>query len=317
MSTKKPAAAQRAAAEWRVAHPDLASGVPAHLYTDENPACTIKGTGFRDLEAAARTIELTSQPGVRFKQHWTIMAMRERAAHHPNQTAGMREAIGLFDQWLADYNPPDPAVVRKELQEYRARRSSAVNQHSYQPGCDKHEERQIRLAQQDIARGQRQLVAGIKAAVGTPKLCASVECDLPAITAVFGGPGIHGYGMHTVDNGEHVVQVESESQIVSIVGSSRKKLPLSVPVKLRCCYNETVNMCDVKVSMSRGFKSIEQFWSSAKRAKADHIQDQKSALGGPDKCAGWACAMCTFRHEGSMSDFLMCHMCGSSRNQAE
>ena len=68
------------------------------------------------VKTALRTITLTSQPGVRFKQHWTIMAMRERAVHHPHQTAGMRAAITTFDDWLRDYVPPDPAVVREELQ---------------------------------------------------------------------------------------------------------------------------------------------------------------------------------------------------------
>ena len=41
--------------------------VPSRLYTDENPATTIKGTGFKNRAIAERTIRLTSQPGVRYK----------------------------------------------------------------------------------------------------------------------------------------------------------------------------------------------------------------------------------------------------------
>ena len=48
--TKPPLASDAAVANWRAQHPSTTSGVPAHLFTDENPACTIKGTGFRDRE---------------------------------------------------------------------------------------------------------------------------------------------------------------------------------------------------------------------------------------------------------------------------
>jgi len=309
MSTKEPLAAQTAAARWRLAHPNTASGVPSHLFTDENPACTIKGTGFRDRQTALRTITLTSQPGVRFKQHWTIMAMRERAANHPHQSAGMREAISVYDDWLRDYVPPDPVTVREELQAHRARCSSAANKHSYPAGSEPHERQRIQLAQQDITRGQQQLANGIRAAVATSELCASVQCDLASITAVFGGPGMHGYGTHTVDKGEHVVLVEPESQVLAIIGA--RKIPLVVPIKLQCCYKESCAALHVQVSMPTGFKSIEQLWGSVKRAKTDHVQEERQAVEQGTRV--WVCALCTFRHTDLMAEYLACHVCQTSR----
>jgi hypothetical protein len=90
-----------AAETWDRAHSRTTAAVstagsrsfPSRLYTDEHPATTIKGTGFKNKHIAERTIELTSQVGARYKQYWTIRAMRERAAYHPNQTDGMRDAI--------------------------------------------------------------------------------------------------------------------------------------------------------------------------------------------------------------------------------
>ena len=70
-----------AAKEWDLRHPktDITKNqgipIPSFLYTDENPATTIKGTGFKDKKTAERTILLTSQKGVRYKQYWTIRAM--------------------------------------------------------------------------------------------------------------------------------------------------------------------------------------------------------------------------------------------------
>ena len=124
---------------WHRAHqPGNGTNVPSHLYTDENPACTIKGTGYRDEATALQTIALTSQtgarrmcnfvsstpvpsnnsvPGARFKQYWTIKAMRERAVHHPHQSQCMRDAILVFDAWLEDYVAPHPEIVRQEMKD--------------------------------------------------------------------------------------------------------------------------------------------------------------------------------------------------------
>ena len=75
--------------------------VPCRLYTDEDPATTIKGLGFKDAATARTTIRLSGQPGSLYKQFWTIKAMAERARHHPHQTTGIKAALKIFDEWLA------------------------------------------------------------------------------------------------------------------------------------------------------------------------------------------------------------------------
>ena len=45
--------------------------VPCRLYTDEDPATTIKGLGFKDAATARTTIRLSGQPGSLYKQFWT------------------------------------------------------------------------------------------------------------------------------------------------------------------------------------------------------------------------------------------------------
>ena len=70
------------------------------LFTDNDPACTIKGCGFKNKYVAQDTIRLSGQPGSQYKQYWTIRAMYERAKRHPAQTEGMRDAIKVFETWF-------------------------------------------------------------------------------------------------------------------------------------------------------------------------------------------------------------------------
>jgi len=106
--------------QWNKAHAYKNNNgtIPSSLYTDENPATTIKGTGFKNERIAKRTIELTSQPGVRYKQYWTIRAMRERAAHHPNKSVGIRDAMTVFDEWLKNYKEPSDQDKQLYKQEW-------------------------------------------------------------------------------------------------------------------------------------------------------------------------------------------------------
>src|SRR6056300_1057498 len=105
--------------QWNKAHATTQNdNIPSRLYTDENPATTIKGTGFKNKRIALRTIDLTSQPGARYKQYWTIRAMRERAAHHPHPTQGMRDAIEVFDEWLSNYREPTAEEKREQEKEW-------------------------------------------------------------------------------------------------------------------------------------------------------------------------------------------------------
>ena len=79
------------------------AGINVHLYSDDHPETTLKGTGFKDEATARLTIELVKQKP-RNRQVWTINAMYHRAKHHPNQTASMREAMTVYKAWLENYS---------------------------------------------------------------------------------------------------------------------------------------------------------------------------------------------------------------------
>lgn len=80
-----------------------ANGINIHLYSDDHPETTLKGTGFKDAVTALRTIELVTKNKPRNRQIWTINAMYYRAKHHPYQTPSMREAMEIFQSWMDEY----------------------------------------------------------------------------------------------------------------------------------------------------------------------------------------------------------------------
>jgi hypothetical protein len=80
----------------------------SHLYTDDNPATTIHGTGFKDKSAALRTLDLIKNRSLIY-QFQTVNTMYHRAKHHPSMkkaapgaasTRDMREAMEVFREWL-------------------------------------------------------------------------------------------------------------------------------------------------------------------------------------------------------------------------
>ena len=80
----------------------------SHLYTDDNPATTIHGTGFKDKSAALRTLDLIKNRSLIY-QFQTVNTMYHRAKHHPSMrkaapgaasTQPMREAMEVFREWL-------------------------------------------------------------------------------------------------------------------------------------------------------------------------------------------------------------------------
>ncbi|KAF2716470.1 hypothetical protein K431DRAFT_289389 [Polychaeton citri CBS 116435] len=85
----------------------------SHLYTDDNPATTLHGTGFKDRAAAERTLELISKRSLTY-QFQTVNTMFHRAKHHPAMegNAGMREAMGVFRTWLDETYPAARAGLR-------------------------------------------------------------------------------------------------------------------------------------------------------------------------------------------------------------
>lgn len=86
----------------------------SHLYTDDNPATTIHGTGFKDKAVAHRTLDLIKDRSLTY-QFQTVNTMYHRAKHHPamkKKTTGsaglsdMIAAMDIFRHWL-DVTYPD------------------------------------------------------------------------------------------------------------------------------------------------------------------------------------------------------------------
>ncbi|CAK3774006.1 Hypothetical predicted protein [Lecanosticta acicola] len=92
----------------------------SHLYTDDNPATTIHGTGFKDEAAALRTLDLIRQRSLTY-QFQTVNTMFHRAKHHPamkkaaegsGSTGNMRAAMDVFQTWLEETYPAEKETLR-------------------------------------------------------------------------------------------------------------------------------------------------------------------------------------------------------------
>ncbi|KAK5725803.1 hypothetical protein LTR15_003993 [Elasticomyces elasticus] len=92
----------------------------SHLYTDDNPATTIHGTGFKDEAAAHRTLELISKRSLVY-QFQTVNTLFNRAKHHPAMkksiegsanTAGIEKAMAIFRDWIDVTYPAQREALR-------------------------------------------------------------------------------------------------------------------------------------------------------------------------------------------------------------
>jgi len=72
------------------------------LYSDKHPETTMKGTGFKNIQRAKKTIELIKYRSPKY-QYDVINTMYNRAKYHPHQTEEMREAMEIFHKWLKNY----------------------------------------------------------------------------------------------------------------------------------------------------------------------------------------------------------------------
>ncbi|KAL1867268.1 hypothetical protein Daus18300_006387 [Diaporthe australafricana] len=84
----------------------------SHLYTDDNPETTLKGTGFKDVETANKTIDLVSKRSLTY-QRQTINTMFNRAKHHPKKTDDIKAAQAVFEKWLKETYPKAKSEQRE------------------------------------------------------------------------------------------------------------------------------------------------------------------------------------------------------------
>jgi hypothetical protein len=124
-TTKTATTATRQSARGAASNPIAKAAKPkdpkdSHLYTDDNPATTIHGTGFKDKAAALKTLDLIKKRSLIY-QFQTVNTMYNRAKHHPAMkkaapgaasTKDMREAMDVFKTWLEITYPAEKDALR-------------------------------------------------------------------------------------------------------------------------------------------------------------------------------------------------------------
>jgi len=308
--------------EWDAAHNVQKGKVPTALYTDEQPATTIKGTGYASRERAVRTIELTSQKGVRYKQFWTIRAMRERANHHPRQTQGMRDAMAIFDRWLESYEEPSPAVKQEmalEFKEFQRLCQTDANRHSYGVNPSKNE---LERARRDLVEGQALLLELIRSWKLTGRQPA-LHFPLTSFVALFGGPGLHGYGKHTIDDRTSLIEIRGMDGLAELIGPAKCRAVNLNPMSISCNYNRANEKATIYVEQKKN--NLLSHWKEVKKRERDPAQTLpqprkrkngentlKKQTESLPEC--WTCKSCTFMHTGpAKKRFLACEICGTHR----
>lgn len=252
--------------------------------------------------------------------------MRERAANHPHQTDGMRDAIAVFDDWLEEYQ--DPSMEEKRLQKkewdvFKKLCESSANQHSY--GRDPTVE-ELNRARTDVSDGQRLLTRLLIQRRPNEQPSQRILFPLTSFVALFGRPGLHGYGKHVIDSEQctSTIQVDSIEGIEELIGSSNtSKLRLVDPIHFTVHYDRIKENATITFKQS-GTRTLESLWGKAvavtkqssnscspKRKKREYRFETRSS---DSEGVSWTCSMCTYVHDGTAKpDFLTCEVCGSQR----
>jgi len=335
----------KVARQWDVAHAhssatfnSAGTHLPSRLFTDENPATTMKGTGFKNAVVAQRTIELTSQPFAKYKQYWTIRAMRERAANHPHPTDGFQEAMKIFDEWLSKYEEVEADERRKQFDDWEEYKKlcNSNNANSHCHGNNPTKE-QLQRARDDLSSGQQVLFNLIKKIRPGRKESPKAEFPITSFVAIFGGAGLHGYGSHDIkiEGMKSVSHVEIYGRAgleELLVASKSSKLDLSGSPKIRVEFDRQKENAIITMDQTKRPNSLLKLWkesplksnttdSALKRSTKDMIVSVKeqrtsecelhsannekrrkldsSETFQNDHCdKSWSCSVCTFIHLG-------------------
>jgi inhibitor of KinA sporulation pathway (predicted exonuclease) len=249
--------------------------------------------------------------------------MRERAQHHPHQTAGMREAIAVFDEWLSSYQEPNEEERKAQVDEWEQHYklcSSLANAHSY-VGDDK----------EAMKRARAHAKAGAACLLRSATSAKPITFPLAAFTAVFGGPGLHGYGTHILSNcsGVSHVVIESHDEFQAIVGKCKHLAAQPERVIIR--YDRVSEIANVELVQPANHRTLD---SMLQRKPLNKPPNKETAPGMKEVEAAvvdvplpaertssdatavsvWVCAVCTLQHHGEgMRHFLVCSMCGAER----
>jgi rubrerythrin len=145
---------------------------------------------------------------------------------------------------------------------------------------------------------------------------------LTSFVALFGGPGIHGYGSHTIDSEEVVskVIINGMDGIEELIGSTKaSKLMIDNVTKVEVTYNRVDESCmATTIIRSKRSNTLEDLWerASAGSKKRQREDDDHTKEEGINLLEEWTCNACTFIHIGIRKrDFLACELCGSTRTE--
>jgi len=212
--------------------------IPKNLFTDNDPATTIKGNGFKNASVATKTIELATQPGCKYKSYWTIRAMKERAVHHPHQTHAMKEAIFIFDVWLKKRSNEQKDKIMELEKEYIVERQqrdllikSFANNHARRY-C-KSLSQFLKLEKEDKADALKTIRNAGEIFYKTKDSDVSFNFLATSFVYMFGAPGIHNYGSHICEEANKVnlpayrcLCRYKGKHVVKVINNAKEKLKL-------------------------------------------------------------------------------------------
>ena len=265
--------------------------------------------------------------------------MRERANHHPRQTQGMRDAMAIFDRWIESYEEPSPAEKKemaREFEEFQRLCQTDANRHSYGVNPSKDE---LERARRDVAKGQTLLLELILSwrptQPKTHKPQSALHFPLTSFVAIFGGPGLHGYGTHSIDDNTNtsLIEIRGMDGLTELIGSAKCRAFNLNPIAINCNYDRANEMATVDVEQKKRH-TLLSYWGEVKMFKRNLVQTQqqprkrKKCEITSQKCEitsqeqletlpeCWACNSCTFIHTGpSKKNFLACEICGTHREK--
>ncbi len=72
------------------------------LYTNAHPKSTTKGTGYKNVAIAKKSLLLIKNKP-KIYQYLVVNTLYQRAKYHKHQTKEMRDAMKIFTQWMKKY----------------------------------------------------------------------------------------------------------------------------------------------------------------------------------------------------------------------
>ncbi len=86
--------------------------ISENLYTDDNPASTVEGLGFKDKQKAEESVEkverLLDEGEIDLNHAKQIcVTMEQRSKHHPHRNDDMKEAEKIWNNYLEELKGKD------------------------------------------------------------------------------------------------------------------------------------------------------------------------------------------------------------------